>query len=80
MDWGVIQEMVVTINKSRNRKFFYGDPVRFIDPRYHRHADHEGVVKSTKIIHLTSSPGTRVVYEVACNCGKVLHLKGASLE
>ena len=72
--------MVVTINKSRNRKFFYGDQVRFIDPRYHKHAGHDGVVNSTKIIHLTNSPGTRVVYEVICNCDKVLHLKGAYLE
>ena len=72
--------MVIPINKRTNRKFFYGDHVRFIDPRYHKHADHEGVVTSTKIIHLTKSPGTRVVYEVVCNCDKVLHLKGAYLE
>ena len=77
MDGGV---MVININKSRNRKFFYGDQVRFISPRYYKHADHEGVVNSTKIIHLTNSPGTRVVYEVVCNCDKVLHLKGAYLE
>jgi RNA polymerase sigma factor (sigma-70 family) len=73
------------------RKFFYGDVVKFRRAandgtplrRYQKHIDHTATLIHTKI--LTREPGEdnarwpRVVYTVACECGKRVRPQAAFL-
>ena len=60
-----------------DRKFFYGDTVKFVSPlKYPAHVNHKGVVVGTKIY---KSPRHLIIYTVQCECGNLLRPQAAQL-
>jgi len=58
------------------KKFIVGDYVFFdrgINKHYPAHNEHRGEILSIEILPKIRSAGTVVVYEMACECGSILH-------
>jgi len=57
------------------KKFAIGDQVVFCKTNKHYpiHNDHVGEILSIRSYPKTRGAGTRVIYEMKCECGSVLH-------
>ena len=58
------------------RKFYFGDEIAIVDVKYKKHLDHHGIInwiwsREKNVKH------SYLVYEVECNCGKVLNLRAS---
>jgi hypothetical protein len=66
-----------------HKKFDIGEEVRF-DPEtnthYRAHMGHVGKVVSIDTYPKVGGPGTVVVYEMACECGRKLHPQASHIE